>query len=123
HPEVGPVERALIESGTVAHAGHTLEVTDWKRLLANRTVVCLCLMYFTQAFGGAFYVTWLPTYLKARGLTGMTAGILAGLPLTLSAVADLTGGVTTDRMVHRMGLRLGRIIVGGGALTCAGLFT
>ena len=107
----------------MADAGHTLEGTDWKRLLANRTVVCLCLMYFTQAFGGAFYVTWLPTYLKARGLTGLTASILAGLPLTLSAVADLAGGVTTDRMVQRMGLRLGRIIVGGGALTCAGLFT
>ena len=25
--------------------------------------------------------------------------------------------------MQRMGLRLGRIIVGGGALTCAGLFT
>jgi MFS family permease len=123
HPDVSAAERAYIESDLDAAAGHVLEATDWKRLLANRTVVCLCLMYFTQAFGGAFYVTWLPTYLESRGLTGMTAGILAGLPLTLSAVADLAGGVTTDRMVQRMGLRLGRIIVGGGALTCAGLFT
>lgn len=123
HPEVSAAERVYIESDLDAAAGHVVEATDWTRLLANRTVVCLCLMYFTQAFGGAFYVTWLPTYLESRGLSGMTASILAGLPLTLSAVADLTGGVTTDRMVQRMGLRLGRIIVGGGALTCAGLFT
>ena len=80
-------------------------------------------MYFTQAFGGTFYVTWLPTYLASRGLTGMTAGILAGLPLILSAAADLLGGIATDRAARRLGLRLGRITIGGGALAAAGLFT
>jgi cyanate permease len=123
HPEVGAAERALIEGGLGADAGHALEPTQWKRLLANRTVVCLCLMYFTQAFGGTFYVTWLPTYLASRGLTGMTAGILAGLPLILSAAADLLGGVATDRAARRLGLRLGRVTIGGGALAAAGLFT
>jgi len=123
HPGVGAAERALVESGLAADAGPALEATQWKRLLWNRTVVCLCLMYFTQAFGGAFYVTWLPTYLTSRGLTGMTAGILAGLPLMLSAAADLLGGVATDRAVRRLGLRLGRITIGGGALAAAGLFT
>jgi MFS family permease len=80
-------------------------------------------MYFTQAFGGTFYVTWLPTYLASRGLRGMTAGVLAGLPLILSAAADLLGGVATDRTARRLGLRLGRISIGGGALAAAGLFT
>jgi MFS transporter, ACS family, glucarate transporter len=123
HPDVGAAERAAIESGLAADAGRALEPTQWKRLLANRTVVCLCLMYFTQAFGGTFYVTWLPTYLASRGLVGMTAGILAGLPLILSAVADLLGGVATDRTARRLGLRLGRVTIGGGALAAAGLFT
>ena len=116
-------ERQLIESGLGADTGHALDATQWKRLLWNRTVVCLCLMYFTQAFGGTFYVTWLPTYLASRGLTGMTAGILAGLPLILSSAADLLGGVSTDRAVRRLGLRLGRITIGGGALAAAGVFT
>jgi MFS family permease len=123
HPAVGAAERELIESGLGADTGHALGATDWQRLLGNTTVVCLCLMYFTQAFGGAFYVTWLPTYLASRGLTGMTAGILAGLPLILSSAADLLGGVATDRAVRRLGLRLGRITIGGGALAAAGLFT
>jgi MFS transporter, ACS family, glucarate transporter len=123
HPAVGAAERQTIQSGLAADAGLALDGTQWKRLLANRTVVCLCLMYFTQAFGGTFYVTWLPTYLAARGLSGMGGGVLAGLPLMLSAVADLLGGITTDRAVRRLGLRLGRIIVGGGALAAAGMFT
>jgi len=123
HSDVSVAERAFIESGLGADAGPAREATDWRRLLANRTVVCLCLMYFTQAFGGTFYVTWLPTYLASRGLTGMTAGILAGLPLILSAAADLLGGVATDRAVRTLGLRLGRTTIGGGALAAAGSFT
>jgi MFS family permease len=123
HSAVSAAERELIERGLGADTGQAHEATDWKRLLWNRTVVCLCLMYFTQAFGGAFYVTWLPTYLSTRGLTGMTAAVLAGLPLILSSAADLLGGLTTDHAIRRLGLRLGRISIGGGALTAAGLFT
>jgi ACS family glucarate transporter-like MFS transporter len=123
HAGVGAAERELIEGGLAADAGHALDATRWRQLLANRTVVCLCLMYFTQAFGGTFYVTWLPTYLASRGLSGMTAGILAGLPLMLSAAADVLGGMATDRAARRLGLRAGRIIIGGGALAAAGLFT
>jgi MFS family permease len=122
HPAVSAAERAFIEDGLVQD-DRPLEKTQWKRLLANRTVVCLCLMYFTQTFGNAFYVTWLPTYLASTGLSVATAAILSGLPLTLSVVADLTGGLTTDMAARRLGLRLGRILVGGGALTAAGLFT
>jgi MFS family permease len=129
HPGVGAAERTLIESGLAAGDGHALDATHWKRLLANRTVVCLCLMYFTQAFGGTFYVTWLPTYLAARGLSGMTAGILAGLPLILSAAADLLGGMATDRAARRLGLagcglslhprrHAGRIAGGRGGADC-----
>jgi len=123
HPSVGDAERVLIESGLGADTGQAIDATDWRRLLGNRTVACLCLMYFTQAFGGTFYVTWLPTYLASRGLVGMTAGILAGLPLILSSAADLFGGIATDRASRRLGLRLGRTTIGGGALVAAGVFT
>jgi MFS family permease len=80
-------------------------------------------MYFTQSFGGAFYVTWLPTYLAERGVKGMLGGVLAGLPLMFSSAADLLGGLTTDAMSRRFGLRAGRVIVGGGSLAAAGAFT
>ena len=64
HPDVSAAERAFIEDGIVTDE-RPLEKTQWGRLLANRTVICLCLMYFTQTFGNAFYVTWLPTYLAS----------------------------------------------------------
>lgn len=122
HPSVGTAERDLILAGRAAGASHGA-FAGWRRLLANRTVLALCAMYFTQTYGFIFYVTWLPTYLnETRGFTSQMLGVLAGLPLTLSVFADLFGGITTDRLTRRFGLRIGRAAVGGGSLAAAGLF-
>src|SRR6266487_4672859 len=92
-----PAELQLIESGGRVETGHSLKVMDFLRLLRNRNVIGLCLSYFTQSYGFYFYITWLPTYLeKARGFTSVKLGLLAGLPLILSVLADLVGGLATD---------------------------
>ena len=51
----------------------------------------------------------------------MLAGVLAGLPLILSSVADVVGGLTTDGITRKWGLRAGRCGVGGVSLLVAGL--
>jgi MFS family permease len=122
HPEVGEAERKHIESGRTADRPHALDARRLRAILADRNVIALCLMYFTQAYGFYFNITWLPTYLaKARGFTDPLLGLLAGLPLILSAVADLTGGLTTDLIVRARGLRAGRCGVGGASLLVAGV--
>ena len=126
HPAVNALERKYIESGRTPSSSHRLDLATLNRVLSDRSLVALCLMYFTQAYGFYFNITWLPTYLaRTRGLTterlGLIAGVLAGLPLILSAVADVVGGLTTDRITRRHGLRAGRCGVGGVSLTVAGL--
>lgn len=123
HPGISEEERRYITAGRPPFQEQHSTWADWKRLLANRNSVGLCLMYFTQTFGGAFYVTWLPRYLTERGLPATTAAILSGLPLLFSTLADVTGGVTTDALTRRYGLRIGRAAVAGTALAAAGLFT
>lgn len=126
HPSVNEQELSRIEQGRPdvpdMEESHHLDWGTWKRLLSNRSLIALCLMYFTQGYGFYFYITWLPTYLeKARGFTSLKLGALAGLPLMLSVLADLLGGITTDRMTKRAGLRVGRCCVGGAALLVAGM--
>ena len=126
HPSVGLEEREHIESGRSTGQPHRLDLATLRAVLTDRSLVALCLMYFTQAYGFYFNITWLPTYLaRERGLTverfGVMAGVLAGLPLILSAVADVTGGLTTDRLTRAYGLRVGRCGVGGASLVVAGL--
>ncbi len=121
HPDVGEAERKYIESGRLDDRPHPLDAFRLRLIFADRNVVLLCLMYFTQAYGFYFNITWLPTYLaKARGFVDPELGLLAGLPLILSAVADLTGGLTTDRLVRALGLRPGRCLIGGASLLVAG---
>ncbi len=122
HPAVSESERITIKSGREPMQSHRLDTAVLVRILADRNVILLCLMYFTQAYGFYFNITWLPTYLKeARGFSGWKLNVLAGLPLILSAVADLLGGLATDRLTRRHGLRAGRCWIGGMALLTAGM--
>jgi ACS family glucarate transporter-like MFS transporter len=125
HPSVNAAERAYIEAGRAPASSHRMDRRALRRVLSDRSLIALSAMYFTQAYGFYFNLTWLPTYLADRGLTaariGVWAAVLAGLPLILSAVADLVGGVTTDRLVRTRGLRFGRCSVGVMSLLVAGV--
>ena len=122
HAQVQPEELALIRQGRLPEAPHG-SGTPWRSLLANRHVAGLCLMYFTQVYGFYFYITWLPTYLKSTGkLAPFELSVLSGLPLMLSVLADLFGGIATDRLSRRWGPRLGRAVCGGASLFFGGIF-
>ena len=120
HPSVGAAELELIRRGRAPAESHRLSASNWAKLLSNRNLIALCLMYFTQSYGFYFYITWLPTYLeKVRGFSATTLGVMAGLPLILSVLADLFGGLTTDSVTRRFGLRLGRSGVGAASFLVA----
>jgi len=93
----------------------------WRRLLGHRNTLTLCLMYFPNSFAFYFCMTWLPSYLKEElGYADWSLAILAGLPFFLSVPGDLLGGLTTDWVAARLGLRAGRCGVGGAAYVVAG---
>ena len=121
HSRVSAAELALIQSGREPEVPHRLDLATVRRVMTDRNMIVLSLMYFTQAYGFYFNITWLPTYLsQARGFSSVHLGVLAGLPLLLSAVADLVGGVATDRVVRAFGLKVGRCGIGGISLVVAG---
>ena len=53
--------------------------------------------------------------------TPTSLGIFAGLPLIVSMPGDLLGGLATDRLVARYGLRMGRWGLGAAAYVIAGI--
>ena len=122
HPGVNAAELQTIERGRPADCGHSAGLAYWRRLLANRTVVALCLMYIPNTMIFYFCITWLPTYLRQRhGLDATGLAIFAGLPLIVSVPGDLLGGLVSDRLVMRYGLRIGRCGLGAVAYSVAGL--
>jgi ACS family glucarate transporter-like MFS transporter len=123
HGSVTPAELAWIHSDdlrvTAAHGTQSLFSAAWR----TPGVWFLCIMYFTQTYGFNFYVTWMLTWLAhEKGLHGTALGFFAGLPLLLSVPADLFGGLLTDALSQRFGLRFGRCMVGGLSLAAASAF-
>jgi ACS family glucarate transporter-like MFS transporter len=122
HASITAAELGWIEGGrrTTPETGRE---NIFRAALKTPGIWFLCLMYFTQTYGFNLYVTWMPTYLQhEKHLHGTVLAVLAGLPLLLSVPADLFGGILTDRLSQRFGLRLGRCLVGFGSLAAAGLF-
>jgi ACS family glucarate transporter-like MFS transporter len=122
HASITAEELAWIEGGRkpTQKAGRE---NIFRAALKTPGIWFLCLMYFTQTYGFNLYVTWMPAYLQhEKHLQGNVLAVLAGLPLLLSVPADLFGGILTDRLSQKFGLRLGRCLVGFGSLAAAGLF-
>lgn len=121
HRGVNAAELEKIVTGRGSGNGHHAGWVYWKRVLGHRNTLPLCLMYFSNTYAFYFCITWLPTYLKETHYFTITSlGIFAGLPLMLSVLGDLFGGVTTDAVTARFGLRIGRSGVGAAAYVLAG---
>jgi MFS family permease len=122
HAAVSPAELEKIVAGREQSTGQHEGWAYWRQLLRHRNTLPLCLMYFPNSFGFYFCITWLPDYLREQhGFESMRLGFFTGLPLLLSPVADLLGGVTTDAVTRRFGLRLGRVGVGAASYLVAGI--
>jgi MFS family permease len=124
HPGVSKAEHAYIVEGRGPEPSHSLANVPWDLILRSRNVWLLCLMYFVQTYGFYFYLTWMPTYLeRVRGFHSTTLSLFAGAPMVACMIADVTGGVATDALTRRLGLRLGRALTGGSSFLFAALFT
>jgi sugar phosphate permease len=122
HAAVNAAELQTIVSERPPDSGHSSGLDYWRKLVANRNMIALCVMYIPNCMIFYFCITWLPTYLRQRhGFDATSLGIFAGLPLIVSMPGDLLGGLVTDRLVSRYGLRLGRCGLGSAAYLIAGL--
>ena len=112
HPAVNAAEVKLIETTRGLPPGDVTRGT-WSEVFRIPSLLPLCLQYVANSYGYYFFITWLPTYLvKARGMSSAELAIFSGLPLTLSAIADVSGGFTTDALCRRLGLRAGMRSIG-----------
>ena len=119
HPSVSPDEVELIEK-TRGLPPLRDQNGAFREVFSIPSLVPLCLQYVSNSYGYYFFITWLPTYLaRARGMSSAELAIFSGLPLTLSAIADVTGGITTDALGRRFGVTLGTRAVGVFAYTLA----
>ena len=92
------------------------------RLMKNRTLVALCVMYAGTIYGWYFYLTWLPTYLlEARGFNMNRMGWFSAAPLVGIGLGVFLGGLLSDFLPQRFGKKHGKRIQGLVGLPLAAL--
>ena len=121
HSAVNAAELQAIVAERPPDSHHSGGRQYWGRLIRNKNMMAMCVMYVPNCMIFYFCITWLPTYLKQRhGFDATSLGVFAGLPLIVSMPGDLLGGLVTDRLAARYGLRVGRCGLGAVAYVIAG---
>jgi MFS transporter, ACS family, glucarate transporter len=86
-------------------------------------LAALLLVVFGYTFMWQFYATWFPTYLIDRhGFTLSQASGYAALPFLFGIGSNWIGGFLCDALSRKVGLAVGRRIVGCLAMLLAALF-
>ncbi|GAA4006148.1 MFS transporter [Sphingomonas humi] len=113
-PGISPDEVAEIGADDAGgHAG-----TPWRRLLALPQLWLIALAYFFYAFGSWFFFGWFPTWMvKGAGFTQAEMGVYASIPFLLGVLGNLAGGVLSDRLVTRLGMRRAYRLITATCLT------
>lgn len=117
-PEVSHIER--IEIGPAAPRAHNR--VEWGVALRSGNLWILMALTACYCYPLYFFQTWLPTYLvRGRGYVENDLW-LSALPFVAGAGGNWLGGVASDGLVRRFGLKAGRRIAGASGLGSAAVF-
>lgn len=112
HPWCNTAEQELITQGRPAGApsphGKPGKIPIGP-LLRSRSMWFDCFSQVGTNIGWVFLVTWLPRYLiEVHNVPILERGVMASVPLVVGFVGMLAGGLVTDAMVPKVGLKWGR---------------
>jgi len=95
----------------------------WSKILKNSNFWFIVGMYFFYVWGSTFYFSWLHSFLEeARGFSKEEVKIAAAIPFILGAFSNSIGGILSDYLSKKHGLRFGRRVIGVSCLLLSALF-
>jgi ACS family glucarate transporter-like MFS transporter len=116
HPWVSDAERELILSQRRVKAAakeddaqYGKHKIPWLSIFSSKAVLAVTLSYFAYGYVAWMFYTWFFTYMsQARGLNLKTSALYTMLPFLAMTAGCLLGGVLSDSIAKRYGLRQGR---------------
>lgn len=119
----GVTDSERAEIGPEPPIASHLNWASWRGALRQPNFWWLLAMYHTYCWSGFFYLTWFHSFLEnARGFDKGDLVRLSWLPFVFGAIANILGGLTSDALVRRVGLKWGRRAVGLSGLGLSTLF-
>jgi MFS family permease len=117
---ISPEERTFIEANRTI--GSHRETVPWKIIFKSRTLLALVLSYFCSQWNIYFLVAWLPKFLQ-QGRHFSERDMMVGTSFVFipAMVMALPGGVLSDWLIKKKGLKSGRRFAGVSAIAMIGL--
>lgn len=127
HPAVTPAELREIHEGLSYEAPDGLSsqapVISWRAILHRRDLAALMVGYFSFGYIAWIFFSWYFLYMtQVRGFDMRSSADYAMLPFLLMTVCCLAGGVFSDGLTRRYGLRVGRCWLAAAAQLLCALF-
>jgi len=122
HPKTNSAERALLAENDHLAGGHGN--VPWGRFLASRTTWLIWFQYFCFSYAWYFYITWFPTYLRAKypHMDELWRATLTGFPLFMGGLGSFCTARSTLLLVARTGsLARARKLMAGNGFAIAAL--
>jgi len=118
--KLSPAAAAALPVDVAAPARHSF---PWRVAFRSETVLAMMGTAFCYVYVYTFFQTWFHTFL-VRG-RGFSEGglVFSALPYAVAACANLSGGIASDALVRRLGMKWGRRSIGIVGLGSACLFT
>jgi MFS transporter, ACS family, glucarate transporter len=108
HPRVSADELRAIREDLIAQQAKT--PVPWRSMAKSRTVVLLTFSSFCFGYIAWIFLGWFFLYMaEARGVNLKTSALYAMIPFLAMTTCCLLGGVVSDWVASRRGLRTGRI--------------
>ena len=120
HPLVSEDELAYIQATRTPETSRPMESSEsWAAAICNRNLAALTLSYFTFGYVAWIFFSWFFIYMaQVRGLNLKASALVSMIPFIAMTVCCLGGGLISDWISKRIGMRWGR---GGIAAVSFGL--
>lgn len=126
HPRVSPDDLAHIQATRstdgIRHSDADAQ-GSWKAAILNRNVVALTLSYFAFGYVAWIFFSWFFIYMaQVRGLNLKASAMVSMTPFIAMTICCLAGGLISDRLTSKIGLRWGRSGIAAVSFLLTALF-
>jgi ACS family glucarate transporter-like MFS transporter len=131
HPAVTPEELSFIQRGLRRRGDGEVAANEvaangkiqWRAIFARRDLAALMISYFSFGYIAWVYFSWFFLYMaQVRGFDLKSSARYTMLPFLCMTVFCLAGGILSDFLVRRSGLRVGRCYLASAALVLTAAF-
>ena len=126
HPAMQQVELQEIQKSLkfrVPVTENERPIIHWRAILHRRDLLVLMTTYFSYGYIAWIYFSWFFLYMaQVRGFDLRSSAHYAMLPFLSMTVCCLAGGILSDGLTERYGLRVGRCMLAAASMAGTALF-